>query len=298
MSKYDFMSQVEEQLKRCPELDGALVEGQIYIRNNDTECYGIAIRKDDRAVSPIFYIDRFYEDYLRKKLTIPEITKKILVFFSDIDRERKDVRTLSLDWEDCRDRITYRLVSATQNRKFLSTMPYIPFLDLAIIFTVFYRMSDEGLESIRVTDELADAWGVDCRELLNLAKVNTPRLFPAVCDPMIEVMGRFLEMDVESLRDMDMDSPMRLLSNEHNVYGATSLLYEEEIDRLGERLRENFYVIPSSIHEVLILPESAVEDPDYINSMIRQINREHLGKVDILSDKAYYYDRSEKRFYF
>ena len=298
MSKYDFMMQVEEHLKHCPELGGALIEGQVYVRNNDTECYGIAIRRGEKNVSPIFYIDRFYEDYRRKKLTISEASKRILSYFRNIEEEHPDVLSPSLDLDDCRDRITFRLISAEYNRRYLSSMPYIPFLDLAIIFTIIHKISPEGVESIRVTDELLDVWGVDCHELFRLAKVNTPRMFPVLVDPMIEVMGRFLEMDVETLRDMEMDGPLLLLSNKQCVYGATSLLYEEEVDRIGERLGEDFYVLPSSIHEVLILPESEVTDPDYINSMIRQINREHLGKVDVLSDRAYFYKRAEKRFYF
>jgi len=298
MSKYDFLMQVKESLKQRRELKGSVIEGNVYVRNNDTECYGVTICRDGVNVSPIFYVDRFYDAYCQKKMTIDEAVRIIVDHFETIKDTRKETLDLTLGFDEVKDRITYRLISAEKNKRYLESIPYIPFLDLAIIFIIVHNIDESGLESIRINKELMDAWGVGTKELLEIAKENTRQLFPAKIEPLTKVMGRFLQMDEEMIQDSELASPMLLLSNEQDVYGATALVYDGEAERIGEELDEDYYVIPSSVHEVLILPESEADDPDTINDIIRQINREHLGSVDILSDRSYYYCRKEKRFYF
>ena len=295
MSKYDFMKQVEEQLKAFPELAGACIESKVSIHNNDTERYGITIRSGMEDISPIIYVDRFYEDYRKKKKTVEETADEILHLNKSVRSGRTGYDTDALRFDQCRDRILFRLISAERNSRYLEHIPHIGFLNLAIIFTVAWNISESGVESVRVTDEMLDCWGVSVKDLAKLAKENTPRLLSPRCETMIQVMMRFMGKE---WCDEDMDFPMLLLSNEYNVYGATSILYEETMDRIGEELGEDFYIIPSSIHEVLILPEQYVDDVSDLDSMIRQINREHVVLEDVLSDRAYFYSRKEKRFYF
>ncbi|MEE3467281.1 MAG: DUF5688 family protein [Eubacterium sp.] len=298
MSKYDFLMQVKERLRQCHELSGTIVDGNVYVRNNDTECYGVSICRDEAKVSPVIYIDRFYDSYIRKKITLDETVCAIVDQFLALSDACKEHSDITLDFEENRDRITYRLISARNNTRYLETVPYIPFLDMAIIFTIVYRIDKEGLESIRITKELMENWDVSTGQLLKLARVNTPRIFPATLEPMKQVVKRFLQIDEEELPFLDIDSPVLLLSNKQNIYGATTILYRDEAEKIAEQLGESFFVIPSSIHEVLLMPESEVPDKEPLNEMIHRINQEHLGKVDVLSDCAYYYDRKEKRFYF
>ncbi len=298
MSKYDFLMQVKDHLEECHELDGTVVEGNVYLKNNDTECYGVSICRGETFISPVFYVDRFYDAYCQKKLTMEDVVRTIVGHFMTVSEACRDHSDISLEYEDCKEKIIYRLISANKNARYLESIPYIPFLDMAIIFLIVYRLDEEGLESIRVTTELMDSWGVGTEELMMLAKKNTPAIFPATLEPMADVMARLLHMEMDEIEEMELDSPLLLLSNKQGIYGATSMIYEEQAEQIGEILGENFYVIPSSVHEVLILPESEVSDPEPLDEMITQINRDHLGSVDVLSDRAYFYMRNEKRFYF
>ena len=299
MSKYEFMNQVENSLKNCPALEGAWVEGNVYYRNNDTECLGVSIRRGDALISPVFYLDRFYDAYCRKKMTLDEVVSTIIDHFRTVSEDcRRKASEVSLEYETCRECITYRLISAEKNARFLSYLPHIPFLDMAIIFTIVLKIDESGLESIRVTNDLMESWKVKVEDLMALAKVNTPRIFPVKVETMGNVMKRFLGLDEEMLQMVDLDSPMLLLSNMHETYGATTLIYDDQPSKIGELLEDDYYVIPSSVHEVLILPASEVGDPSTINPMIQEINEEHLENVDVLSDRAYLYKRSDNRFYF
>ena len=294
MSKYDFMRQVEECLKTRPEFENAGIEGNSYVHNNDTERIGVVIRFGEEDLSPIIYLDRFYEDYQKKKLTIGEISDSVVQLCKNLKNRPIDV-SRQLDWEYCRDRITFRLISSEWNEQYLSHLPHVDFLNLAIIFTVIYRITEEGVESVRITDEILERWGVGVKELMSLAIRNTPEIFPPRCQSIVDVLEEFMDCRIEQ---DPLDVPMLLLSNEQSVYGATTILYEDSVVRIGEELQEDFYIIPSSIHEVLILPEHCVSEADELNSMITQINRDHVIPEDVLSDRVYFYKRNEKRFYF
>ncbi len=287
MSKDDFLIQVEEGLKTRPEIAGASVSSHIYMKNNDTEYYGVTIFFNPEKISPVFYIDRFYDDYCRKKLTVDEAVDKILLSYRSLVADKADHFDLSLNFDDVKDRIVYRLVSLKKNKKFLENVPHIIYMDLAIIFTVVCKVDCSGVESLKITYELMDAWEKKPGDLMKLAKKNTPILFPAVTKKLSDVLG---------MEDHEFD--LLLLSNEYFVFGATAVLYEDLMRRIAERIGDDLYVIPSSIHEVLIIPKGVVCDVEDINDIIRTINEEQLISTDILSDKAYLYDRSENRFQF
>ena len=287
MSKYDFLLEIEEILKTRPEIKGASVSSNVYMKNNDTECYGITVFTDPERISPVFYIDSFYDDYCRKKLTIEEIGDKILESYRSVVPEAQAHSNISLDFEDCKDNIAFRLVSLKKNKRFLENTPHVIYLDLAVYFVVIYKADDDGIESIKVTYELIDSWEKTSGDLLKLAKVNTPRLFPMVVKTLSDVL---------CIENLGFD--LLLLSNSHFVYGASVMLYVDEMKRIAKVLEEDFYVIPSSVHEVLIMPKSKVDDIKEINDMIRSINDEHLISTDILSDRAYLYDSKENRFHF
>lgn len=289
MSKYDFLLQVEQNLKTRSEVIGASVSSHICVKNNDTEVYGISINFNPEKVSPVFYVGRFYDDYCRKKLTVDETVDSILASYKALEAERAEHSDVSLNFEDCSDRIVYRLVSLKKNKKYLEDIPHVIWLDLAIIFTVVYKQSDSGLESIKINYELMDSWEKNTSDLFELAKINTPRLFPAVIKDLSSVLG---------IEELDVETDMLILSNKQYVFGAAAIMYDGIPERIADIVKGDYYVIPSSVHEVLILPNDQVEDPEDINCIISQINTDCLISTDILSDRAYFYSRQEKRFHF
>ncbi len=287
MSKYDFLLQVEESLKTRPEISGASISSRIYTKNNDTEYLGITIYYDPEKLSPVIYVDRYYEAYCRKKLTVDEAVDEIIMAYRSLDEERAEHSDISLSFDDCKDRIIYRLVSLKKNKKYLEDLPHVIWNDLAVIFAVLYKQDDEGTETIKITYDLMDSWDKHPVDLMELARKNTPRLFPAVLHSLADVLG------IE-----DLDLGIMLLSNKAYVYGASSLIDENTLVKIGNLLEDDYYVVPSSIHEVLIVPKSLVRDVSDIEDMIRAINEDHVLSTDVLSDNLYFYDRTEKRFYF
>ena len=88
---------------------------------------------------------------------------------------------------------------------------------------------------------------------------------------------------------------MYVLSNNQRNYGAVSILYEGLLKDIGERLQEDYYVLPSSVHEVIIVPESNSPGQEELEHMIVEINETQVEPEEVLSDRAYYYSRKEAR---
>ena len=86
---------------------------------------------------------------------------------------------------------------------------------------------------------------------------------------------------------------MYIVTNVRMVNGASSILYEGFLRRFAKDHPGNFYIIPSSIHEVVLVPEDMVEEPDHLASVISQANEAVVQPEEVLSDSLYYYDADQ-----
>ena len=107
----------------------------------------------------------------------------------------------------------------------------------------------------------------------------------------------FGEFANDILESDDMAPHIYILSNQYRINGAATLLYEGLIQELADRMNCNFYVLPSSIHELLLIPDANGKSLEGLSRMVKDINENHVKEEEILSDRAYYYNREEKRFF-
>ena len=113
--------------------------------------------------------------------------------------------------------------------------------------------------------------------------------------PWEEWEARETQSDCPGEEEVAESVPMRVLCNAQRVYGATCMIYPGVLGTLAEEAGENLYILPSSVHEILILPESEVEDEQYLRDMIREVNGTQVEPEEILSDNLYFYDRLKNR---
>ena len=146
-------------------------------------------------------------------------------------------------------------------------------------------------------------------QLWNVAKENTKRLLPAECFGMnfavYELLSRSTpgEHDRENLLrrtwhiheelELPEKDKMYVLSNKLKNYGAACIAYPYILDMLAGVLKENFYVLPSSVHEVIIVPESSQIRQSELERMVREINETQVPEEEILSNHAYFYYAQE-----
>ena len=298
MTKEQFMEQVTEKVRQECVLPGVDISCGVFIKNNDTAKHGIVMKKRDEFISPTVYVDGFYQDFLRKKKTITEVADKVLEALERVKDHAEQYKNFSVEFGDCQDRIIYRLISHDQNRKYLTTVPHLPFLNLAIVFNVICNISESGLETITVTNELMERWKTGTKELIKLAEENTPRLLPLTVDSLTSVLTQYIGLarEKELPPDLSRQLPMLLLSNTSGVNGSAVMLYPNVIHQLACQYDSNLFILPSSIHEIIVIPDEYVGTKEELSCMVKDINENHVSREEVLSDTAYYYDRKEKKF--
>lgn len=297
MTKTTFMELLTRELTRYFPPEDYMIHGDIFVKNNDTKRHGIVIKRIEGKISPTVYIDHLYEDYINKKSTPEEIALQIQAIVRGFDEYEDKYHSFSAEFDACRSKIVYRLVSLEKNRTYLTGIPYLPFLNLAIIFSIVHELSEEGLESICITNELQKKWNISTKDLYLLAAENTPKLLPANIDTMAHALDSFRGELYKKLDESANPIPLiYIVSNDYGINGAAALLYENLIQEIADKEQRNLYIVPSSIHEILIIPENATNSLSHLSEMINEVNSNHVREDEILSDRAYYYDREEKKF--
>lgn len=257
------------------------------VKNNGVIYHGLVFQNKASNIAPTIYLDDFYEKYTRGfpfSKTVHEVLRlyKQSPTVPDINGKQ------FLSFEANKDKITYRLINYELNQSSLENRPYIPYLDLAITFDIILKADSNGIASLPIKYELLELWGKSVEEIYDLAKRNTERLFPV----QIQTMDTLLKDIMLDDKLSENDRPnLLILSNDLTQYGANCMLYRDILKSIGDNLQENFYILPSSIHEVLILGENHA-DALALSDMIQDINEAVVLNEEILSDHPYYYDRN------
>ena len=209
-------------------------------------------------------------------------------------------------YSEVKGRIVPALISRAANREFLQDKPFLQMEDLAVT----YRVSEIGRSGIRftpVTRDMFRSYGVSLEELHLNAVTAMKALMPAGLRLLEELVGdsmgdRMLEMKsvgsfLEEWRENGAGSCGKpiVLSNRILCGGAAAILDPETADALAEAAGTDYLIIPSSVHELIVIPRVLGEELGRMRSMVRRVNRTMVDESDVLSDHIYTYDYSERR---
>ncbi len=272
-------------------------------KNNGILLQGLVIMAEEKNISPTIYLKPFWEAY-NVGVPLAEIVRKILrIYREDTPKESIDMSFFK-DFDKVKNRICYRLINAARNESLLKKIPYVPFLDLAICFYYAYEGETLGSGTILIYNTHVEMWKTCTAELMRCAQSNTPKLFAAECNSMEVVVRELLQEQKRQFGEMLLDEaqqeqflsdmPMQIVSNRQRINGAATILYPRFLEKLGAELDSDFYILPSSVHEVILLLDNNHESPDRLKSMIAEVNSTQVEPEDVLSDSLYYFDREEK----
>ncbi|MDE7224864.1 MAG: hypothetical protein K2O34_13940 [Acetatifactor sp.] len=261
-------------------------------KNNNVLLHGMTILRRGQSVSPTIYLDSFYE-MLCDGMELEYIVKRVLeVYVHGLPKSHVDMDFFK-DFTKVKDRIVYRLVNQEKNRELLEGIPHVEFLDLAICFYYSYEHPELGDGMILIHNTHMEMWQTNHRELMRLAEANTPRLLPEHLSSMDNALEDMLDAGaLEDLRELQKETNKYLyvLSNVRRCQGAAVILYPGVLAEAAQKLRGSFYILPSSIHEVILLPDDGHSNGNELHEMIAEINQSQLRAEDVLSDYAYRYD--------
>lgn len=265
-------------------------------KNNHVIMQGLCVKKKGLNIAPTVYLESFFEAYQEGK-EMEEILETLL----QIVREGVPTKSFDTgffqDFQKAKEKICYKLVNAEKNKELLEQVPHIPFLDLAVCFYYPLVCEEIGQGSILIRNRHMEQWKVGTKELWEIAERNTQRLFPAECyriqDIVMElVIGRRAGKTENAGWDENEDeAEMRVITNAPRVFGAVTMCYDGYLAGIAERIGRNLFILPSSIHEIILLPDVDTVDGEQLKEMVKSINTEQLEPQDVLSDSVYYYDR-------
>lgn len=283
MKQREAEEKVFEKIQKEMEKEGIKVSIIERVKNNGEKLRGIAFQKDDMQLAPVCYFKNIQnmEDVEKQVEWMKNVVQNS--FKESVHRLEKELFNGS--WEHMKDKIVFRLVKKKGNEEFLKDVVYKEVLDLALVFYIL--LENEGFSgSISITKSLLKELKMNEQEIYETAKKNTPLLLPPEFTDMEMIIKSYTGQETESCG-------MYVLRNTSESYGAGTILYEGILEKIAEQVKENFYIIPSSIHECIIVGESST-DKESLDCMVRQINAIALEREDVLENHAYLYDRERK----
>ena len=254
----------------------AQVRTELYTvtKNNGTRRTGILFKQEDSNLAPTIYLEEFYQKYLKGQ-QVPDLADSICSIYQEI-RVKKTCDCQNLfDFNHVKEHIVYKLIRRDANEELLKKIPYEPFLDLAVVYYIQIDNTRFGSAAIQIRNEHLRYWRVEKEEIRRLAENNTPRIYPV----QIRQIVRF----------------MYVATNEQCSLGAAVMRYPDFREKVRGMIRGDFYILPSSIHEVILVPESFGLEPERMQEMVKEINQTGVAPEEVLSDSVYYFDGEEIR---
>lgn len=270
---------------------GAEVTLQAIPKNNGVRMDAITVRMPGEKIAPAIYLAQYYLEY-SSGVPVEDLAGMVLKKNTELMKQRGASVKLMRRFEDIRDHIRYRLVNFRMNTEMLKYVPFARVLDLACIFYYNLLCPNRETGSVIIKKRDLDEWQISEEELRKTAERNMERFVRAEVIPMKEALG--MEEESEAAEG-DMDIPMYILTNRERLYGASCLLYPDILLPLAEQLHSDLFILPSSIHEVILVPDKGCISRAELEQSVREINQTEVAPYEVLSDHVYYYDRRERR---
>jgi hypothetical protein len=261
--------------------DSANVQIRSVVKNNGVKLDGLTITECGSNISPAIYLNGFYSEYVGGR-SLQEVVRKIVEVYERNRAEKCFDLSCLGSFESIRDRLGIRLVNYERNRDELRGMPHKRFADLAIVYMLVFNHTNFGNASMLIKNEQKSLWGVGDDELHAAALAGALLIQRPVVRKLTDYIREF--MDEEEPAD-----DMTVLTNENGLYGASVMVYKGLLESMSKSRGGDLYIIPSSVHEVIILPVSDRYDPACLRDMVKSVNETVVEPSEILSDNLYVY---------
>ena len=258
------------------------------VKNNGVKLSGLSFVKEGFNASPTIYMENYYEKYL-SGTDVCEIGDCLLASYRENTPSVSLDMTFFDDFKQVKDRLYIKLVNREKNAEFLNEVPHEDFLDLAIV--AYVRMYDRKIGNgiIMIRNEHLKLWGVDAKTVITAAKVNTHDHDDYKLKHIIDVLTTLGSRDAAICETDRQGFPMYVATNTIMQNGAAVLTMKDKLKEFGRVIGEDYYIIPSSVHELILLGSEGTQNVDDIDGMIRQVNSTQLSADEVLADHAYMY---------
>lgn len=270
------------------------------IHKNHETLDGLLIRLEGVNVAPTIYLNDYFHAYREEEISLSIALTRIAAAFSNYAVTESVNVDFVNDFDKVAGRIIPKIVGIEDNEAYLEDKVYSVKADLAVTFAVLLEADAEGSKTIAVTKSMADGWGTSADVLEHVAKDNLNSLMPysfvGISQMMIEMMGEEQAGEI-GIEEMPAENEiMFVLTNEQKEFGAAELINEAAMEKIRDVVQSDFYILPSSVHEVLCVRTDAFSVPE-LEALVQEVNATQVEAKDRLSDHVYKYDYERHELY-
>jgi hypothetical protein len=197
------------------------------------------------------------------------------------------------NYAEMKNKLAMEVVSAERNAKMLQNVPHEQMEDIAVVYRLVLNSSKGASNTVLVTNDLMDKFGITHEQLHDDAMKNAPLIRPAEIKGMEETLN---EMQGGPALEPDPDEILFVAGVPDQSHGAAVIAYPNFFEDAAEKLGGDYFIIPSSIHEVLLVKDTGEMNSRDLAAMIKEVNATEVAPEDVLTDHAYHYDSKEHIF--
>ncbi len=255
--------------------------------------YGISFSKEEDNFAPTIYLEPFYRSF-KNGSKLEQLAEEVYSCYREETVQVPECVHLLESFDSAKPLIFVRMLHIAENTELLKDTPHITFLDFAVMAYFEVESSQIYKGMVLIKKHHIDAWHITEKELLDWAVSNTRRKKETWLRQMSEVLSSIVpEEEKEFLKDVGKD--MYVLTNKDKYFGAVQIYFPEVLQNVSNYLSEDFYLLPASIHEWVIITASHVQSKEDLFSMVRDINDYEVSKEEILSYNIYFYSTSSQK---
>lgn len=278
--------------------DGAFqVKKHDVIKNNNVKQTGIAVVKEETDIGPCVYLDELYRKYQSDGMKFDEIVDEVYRMILKYGKDMPDVDLSGFrNWGTIHGDIYPKLVNAEQNKELLEKIPHRNFLDLVVVYYAVARdHTREDIGTVLIYNGHMEIWGQEEENLYQTAMMNMRADGEADLITLEMIIKRiagitFPKKDGNASHDTD----MYILANRHRRFGAAEILDKKTLRMIADQLGDRFIVLPSSVHETIVLPPKEEAEYGRLADMVREVNDTQVDVEERLSYHVYVYSRDEE----
>lgn len=270
-------------------------------KNNGLLRDALALTLRGQPAAPLVYVNDYYQRFLAQE-PLNRLTEEIAEIYREYSGTPPFDLSILTNFDELKDKVVFKLIHTASNQELLADLPHIPFFDLSLIFYLFLKKTEYGQMTALIHTSSMKSWNTTQEELFRLAGKNTPRLLPSDLRSMEQVMHDLIRPAAESSRDFLDDifhlpglSPLYVLTNTSGIHGACACLYPGILKNFADLLDRDLIILPSSVHEVLLVPYEDSISLEEMEDIVSHINRTEVPAEDRLSDTVYFYSRKFDR---
>lgn len=275
-----------------PDYQGAEMNIRTIRKSNGYEYEALTIGKKGEkcAIIPALDLTKAYAEY-QQGADLDDIIEKLADIRMNAKLNNFDKNSI-LTFNGIKSQILPRLINTANNTAYLADKPHLEIADLSVMFVVRVDETADSVADAPIDNQLMALWGVDLDTVKTTAFANVANQKPVFMSIAKAIFEGKMNDDIFDLDNIDPETdemPLYILSNRHKHQGASIIFNKALMHRIAEKIG-SFYILPSSIHEVLIIPTSAGNDVKELARVVKQVNATEVSPQEILSDNVYEFD--------